>query len=191
MSSTDSPLYLGFDLSTQQLKAVVVSSDLTVQFEAKVDFDADFKSKYGIHKGVKNLEDGAVVAPVAMWIESVDLVLQRLKAGGTPFERISGICGSGQQHGSVYWNSRGVQALQNLKDGRSLIEQLDGGFAIETSPNWQDATTQAECDEFDNILGDREQLADVTGSGAHHVSCFVLSFQCFRKFYSYCPVTNS
>jgi sugar (pentulose or hexulose) kinase len=43
-------------------------------------------------------------------------------------------------------------------------------LAHEWSPNWQDQSTQTECDAFDAELGDREKLAEVTGSGAHHVS---------------------
>lgn len=36
------------------------------------------------------------------------------------------------------------------------------------SPNWQDASTQKQCDLFDFELGDPETLAKVTGSKAHH-----------------------
>lgn len=36
------------------------------------------------------------------------------------------------------------------------------------SPNWQDASTQKQCDLFDAELGDPETLAKVTGSKAHH-----------------------
>lgn len=36
------------------------------------------------------------------------------------------------------------------------------------SPNWQDASTQKQCDLFDSELGDPENLAKVTGSKAHH-----------------------
>uniref|UniRef100_A0A914N4L4 Xylulose kinase n=2 Tax=Opisthokonta TaxID=33154 RepID=A0A914N4L4_MELIC len=85
MSSKEEPLYLGFDLSTQQLKAIVVSSSLKVRYEAKVDFDADL-SKYGIKKGVHvNEVEREVYAPVAMWLEAVDLVLQRLSEKSCPF----------------------------------------------------------------------------------------------------------
>lgn len=36
------------------------------------------------------------------------------------------------------------------------------------SPNWQDASTQKQCDIFDDELGDAKTLAEVTGSKAHH-----------------------
>jgi xylulokinase len=143
---------------------------LKVVYEAKVDFDADL-SKYGINKGVlTNPPEREVFAPVAMWLEAVDLVLQRLKEKGTPFARIRGISGAGQQHGSVYWNSEGEQTLGNLKPAENLVGQLRGAFAYPFSPNWQDASTQKDCDAFDAALGSEEKLAEATGSKAHHVS---------------------
>jgi xylulokinase len=169
MASSEGPLYLGFDLSTQQLKAVVISSDLKVHYEGKVDFDADL-SKYGIKKGVfVNEVEREVYAPVAMWIEAVDLVLSRLKDANTPFNRIKGISGAGQQHGSVYWTEAGEERLRDLDESMSLVEQLGKTFALETSPNWQDGSTQKECDAFDDIMGSSEELAEITGSAAHHV----------------------
>ncbi|KAJ3569714.1 hypothetical protein NPX13_g5988 [Xylaria arbuscula] len=163
------PLYLGFDLSTQQLKAIVISSDLTVISEAKVDFDADFKEKYGITKGVRiNEDEGEVYQPVAMWVEAVDLVLSRLHEKGCPMDQIKGLSGSGQQHSSVYWNSDAETALKSLDPKRSLLAQLGGVFAYKFAPNWQDHSTQKECDDFDAHLGDPQKLAEVSGSAAHH-----------------------
>ncbi|KAJ2983937.1 hypothetical protein NUW58_g6165 [Xylaria curta] len=160
------PLYLGFDLSTQQLKgklkrplppvgsyfltcsitAIVISSDLSVVSEAKVDFDADFGSKYGIKKGVRiNEDEGEVYQPVAMWVEAVDLVLERLREKGCPMGQIKGISGSGQQHSSVYWSSEAEATLKSLDPKRSLLEQLDERvLAFEFAPNWQDHSTQKD-----------------------------------------------
>jgi xylulokinase len=191
MTAKAEPLYLGFDLSTQQLKgvprysiphnnlcaakltfhkAIVITSSLKVVYEAKVDFDADL-SKYGIKKGVFiNEAEREVYAPVAMWLEAVDLVLERLAEKGTPFERIKGISGAGQQHGSVYWSLDGELLLGRLKPGQTLVSQLKEAFAHPFSPNWQDASTQEECDAFDAALGFDDHLAEATGSKAHHVS---------------------
>ncbi|KAJ1337661.1 xylulokinase [Microdochium nivale] len=171
------PLYLGFDLSTQQLKAIVVASDLTVVSEAKVDFDADFAAKYKVKKGVltDNAGEGEVFAPVALWLEALDLVLTRLHDDAAcPIARIKGVSGSAQQHGSVFWNNKAAAALRALDGGsssgekRSLLEQLGNVFAHPFAPNWQDHSTQAECDLFDAHLGSLDKLAEVTGSSAHH-----------------------
>ena len=168
------PLYLGFDLSTQQLKGLAVTSDLKVVYEARFDFDADSEG-FGIHKGViANLEEHEVYAPVALWLQALDTVLERLKDKGIDFGRVRGISGAGQQHGSVYWSKAGEHALQSLDSSKSLASQLDHAFSHPFSPNWQDASTQTECDAFDAELGGQQHLADVTGSKAHHV-CVMLS----------------
>ncbi|KZL69048.1 d-xylulose kinase, partial [Colletotrichum incanum] len=170
------PLYLGFDLSTQQLKvlssdaypAIVVQSDLTVVSEAKVDFDADFGKQYGLHKGVlTNEAEGEVYAPVAMFLEAIDLVLERLKAK-TPLDRIKGISGSCQQHGSTYWGKDAETLLGGLRADKPLVEQLKQGFSHPYAPNWQDHSTQAQCDKFDANFETAQRLAEVTGSAAHH-----------------------
>ncbi|KAI9795731.1 MAG: hypothetical protein M1835_005294 [Candelina submexicana] len=164
------PLYLGFDLSTQQLKGIAISPDLKVAYEARVDFDQDFSAKYGVEKGVlSNKEEQEVFAPVAMWLEALDLVLRRLQERGIDFGRVKGIAGAGMQHGSVYWSTEAEGLLSKLDGNRSLIEQLaPKAFSHANSPNWQDASTQKECDEFDECLGSQEKLAQITGSKAHH-----------------------
>ncbi|MCJ1394940.1 hypothetical protein MMC18_007821 [Xylographa bjoerkii] len=162
------PLYLGFDLSTQQLKGLAVTSGLKVIYDAKFDFDAD-SDGFGIHKGViTNKDEHEVYAPVALWLQALDTLLQRLKDKGIDFGRVRGISGAGQQHGSVYWSEAGEHALQSLDSSKSLAAQLDHAFSHPFSPNWQDASTQTECDAFDAELGGQQQLADVTGSSAHH-----------------------
>ena len=164
-----SPLYLGFDLSTQQLKGVAVRSDLKVVHQAKFDFDAD-STGYGTIKGVlTNEKEHEVYAPVAAFLQALDGVLERLKEDGLQFKRIRGVSGAGMQHGSVYWSRQGDQALQSLDESRSLESQLGHAFSYPYSPNWQDASTQMETDDFDASLGDSWQLAVNTGSKAHHV----------------------
>ncbi|KAK0250395.1 putative D-xylulose kinase A [Friedmanniomyces endolithicus] len=169
-------LYMGFDLSTQQLKGLVVDSDLKLVYEAKVDFDEDFK-KYGIEKGVlTNPSEGEVFAPPAMWLEAVDLVLDRLRKAGLDFSKIKGLSGAGMQHGTVFWSADAESLLGHLDGRKTLVEQLEssgkdhkrGAFAHPMSPNWQDASTQKQCDEFDDHLGDAQTLAEITGSKAHH-----------------------
>lgn len=164
------PLYLGFDLSTQQLKGLVVTSELKVVHVAKFDFDADSRG-FNIKKGVlTNEAEREVFAPVAMWLQALDGVLNMLKEQGLDFSRVKGISGAGQQHGSVYWNHDAEKLLKSLQKEKTLEEQLEGAFSHPYSPNWQDASTQKECDEFDALLGGQEQLAQETGSKAHHVS---------------------
>jgi len=157
---------------------LVVDSDLKLKHEAKVDFDADL-SKYGIEKGVlTNPSEGEIFAPVAMWLEAVDLLLGRLRDSGLDFSGVKGMSGAGMQHGTVFWSKNAEALLQNLDPEKTLVEQLEpqsaehgkGALSHPHSPNWQDASTQKQCDAFDAALGDAESLADITGSKAHHVS---------------------
>lgn len=151
----------------------MIQSDLRVLAEAKVDFDADFGTQYGLTKGVLvNDAEGEVFAPVAMWLEAVDLVLSRLQDKKTPLHRIRGVSGACQQHGSVFWGHDAEKLLGGMGSdgGKGLKELLAGAFSHPYAPNWQDHSTQKQCDEFDAALGSKERLAEVTGSSAHHVS---------------------
>ncbi|KGQ01223.1 hypothetical protein PAAG_12081 [Paracoccidioides lutzii Pb01] len=162
------PLYIGFDLSTQQLKALVVTSDLRVVHIAIFDFDADshgFPMKNGVQT---NEAEHEVFAPVAMWLQALDGVLLQLKRQGLDFGRVCAISGAGQQHGSVYWNGKAERVLASLDAGEGLEGQVATALSHPFSPNWQDASTQRECDEFDEVLGGSGELAEVTGSKAHH-----------------------
>lgn len=167
------PFYLGFDLSTQQLKGIAVTSDLKVAHQAVFDFDVD-ASDYGITKGVLiNETEHEVFAPIAMWLRAVDVVLQRLHDKGIDFGRVRGISGAGMQHGSVYWDKEAEHALKGLQKDKALEGQLKDAFSYPYSPNWQDASTQKQCDAFDQRLGNEVDLAKITGSKAHHVSLFL------------------
>ena len=163
------PLYLGFDLSTQQLKGLAVTSQLKVVYEVKFDFDAE-SSGFNIKNGViTNEAEQEVFAPVAMWLQALDTVLGKLKEKGLDFSRVRGVSGAGQQHGSVYWNKDSEAILSSLDSSKTLQQQLAGALAHPYSPNWQDASTQRECDQFDAELGSENALAQATGSKAHHV----------------------
>ncbi|KAJ6260931.1 hypothetical protein Dda_3592 [Drechslerella dactyloides] len=159
------PLYLGLDLSTQQLKVLAIESSLETVFEEAVSFDADLPS-YGVHKGVfVNDTDHEVYAPVAMWIEALDLILQRMKNRGFDFSRVKGISGAGQQHGSVDAGS----ILSTLSPDKTLLEQLaPAAFSWEFSPNWQDHSTSSQLHTFEDLVGGPDALAQATGSSGHH-----------------------
>lgn len=136
-----------------------------------------------------NPAEGEVFAPVALFLEAVDLVLQRLKEQGAQFDKVQGISGAGMQHGTVFWSEDAEHLLANLDPGKSLLEQLEGGakgerkgaFSHPFSPNWQDASTQKQVEAFDATLADPKNLAEATGSKAHHVRSFHVLPQIERK----------
>lgn len=161
------PLFLGLDLSTQQLKIIVTNASLKALNTYHVEFDQQFKTKYSIHKGVIAGEDGEIISPVHMWLDALDHVFGQMKKDNFLFERVAGISGSGMQHGSVFWGSLASSALSLMDSSRPLSECLRDAFALETSPNWQDHSTGAEMRDFEKVAGGPDGLAEKTGSRAH------------------------
>src|SRR5271169_6162580 len=95
--SSSSQLALGLDLSTQQLKVVAVDiSNLETFYEKSLTFETDL-AHYKTIKGVYiNDIEHEVYSPVEMWIEAVDVILQKMMDDKFPFERVFVISGAGQ-----------------------------------------------------------------------------------------------
>jgi xylulokinase len=91
-------LALAFDLSTQQLKVVAVDvSNLETYYEKSLTFETDlarFKTTKGVH-----IHGDEVYSPVEMWIEALDVILQKMKDESFPFEDVVVISGAGQVQG--------------------------------------------------------------------------------------------
>lgn len=104
MGASSNATYLGLDLSTQQLKAVVVDDDLGILHETSVQFDNDLP-EFRTYGGViqKKYESHVVVAPTLMWVKALDMILDKLRVCGVDFSKVSAISGCAQQHGTVYW----------------------------------------------------------------------------------------
>ena len=162
-------LFLGLDMSTQSLKAVFVDAgDLSVVHSSALNFDEDlpqFKTKGGVHT------NGSVVTtPPALWAAALESLLGRLqRSADVSIGRVVALSISGQQHGSVYW-ARGGEGKLRALDGnsrKSLVDQLHNAFAIDESPTWMDASTQAECQRREAAAGGALPLARMTGSRAY------------------------
>lgn len=90
------PLFLGLDLSTQQLKVLLIDEKAVVVNDFAISYDRDLP-QYGTTNGATHgPRDGQVTSPVAMWVEAIDLILQRMKDAGVDFGRISAVSGAGQ-----------------------------------------------------------------------------------------------
>lgn len=161
--------FLGFDLSTQQLKVIVTNAKLQAEKIYHVEFDAVYKKKYNIAKGVRSDDaSGEIVSPVFMWLDALDHVFQEMKDDGFDFATVKGLCGLGMQHGSVFWSKLASQALADMSQHSSLAEALEKAFACDTSPNWQDHSTGQEIKDFEKVAHGPEELAKITGSRAHY-----------------------
>lgn len=119
-----SPLFLGFDLSTQQLKALAIDEKLNVVHEASVHFDNDlpeFKTQGGVHQNEDKL---TVTAPTLMWVKAWDLLFDKMKVSGFDFQSVVCLSGTGQQHGSVFWQKGARQTLKAMTKEQSFYDQL-------------------------------------------------------------------
>ncbi|XP_043961030.1 xylulose kinase isoform X2 [Gambusia affinis] len=164
---SDSPLYLGLDFSTQQLKAVAIDEDLGPVHQDSVQFDSElpeFRTQGGVHIHPDGL---TVTSPVLMWVKALDLLLDRMKAAGFGFSRVRALSGSGQQHGAVFWKTGAARTLAQLDPGQNLHQQLKDSFSVQDSPVWMDSSSRPQCDALQEAAGGAMRLADITGSRAY------------------------
>jgi xylulokinase len=160
-----SKLFLGLDSSTQSLSAVVIDYDTRkVVYNDSLNFD-EALPHYKTRNGVLPNRDALVKhSPPLMWAEALDLAFARMKKKGVALNKILAVSGSGQQHGSVYFNSKGAKAIANLDPKLSLVKNLAGVFSRPTAAIWMDSSTGAECNEIRRALGGIKAAAQLTGS---------------------------
>ena len=124
-------LTLGIDSSTQGVKAVAWDVDAQkVVFSASVNYGKDlpqYDSPDGFlvpGAGCLVPGDGCLVpganslvrhADPRMWIEGLEIVLQRLQESGCPMGDVVAIGGDAQQHATVYLSEEGLRGLRGLK----------------------------------------------------------------------------
>ena len=102
-------MYLGLDLGTQSLKAVLISQNLTLIDEFLVNFNQELKNYSDLDNGVK-IENSQATCPSLsikkkknfsknkiVWIEALDLLFQKMKKKNIHFEEIKCISGSGKK----------------------------------------------------------------------------------------------
>ena len=95
MAPNQSDLYLGLDLSTQQLKYTVINHDHDIIAEAAVHFDKDLPEFHTTNGAIA--EGDVVTSPTLMWVKAMDTLLERLsKNADIKIENIKGISGAGQ-----------------------------------------------------------------------------------------------
>ncbi|UCF20253.1 MAG: hypothetical protein JSU87_02270 [Gemmatimonadota bacterium] len=129
------PLFAGLDVSTQSCKLVIIDPTAgSVVHVDRVDYDRDLPG-YGTEEGsVTGLGEGVSESDPRMWIEAVEMVLERLNESGVPADRIRCIAVSGQQHGLV--------ALA-----------ADGSLARPRAKLWNDFSTAEECRILTEAVG--------------------------------------
>ncbi|KAG0463798.1 hypothetical protein HPP92_019867 [Vanilla planifolia] len=163
----DDSFFLGFDSSTQSLKATVLDANLNIVDSEAVHFDSQlphYKTQDGVYRDISN--NSRIVSPTLMWVEALDLILEKLKSK-VKFGNVVAISGSGQQHGSVYWKKGASATLANLDHTKPLVTQLGSAFSTAESPIWMDSSTTSQCREIENAVGGALELSKLTGSRAY------------------------
>lgn len=161
-------LFLGFDSSTQSLKATVLDANLNIITTEIVKFDSElphYKTKDGVYRDPS--VNGRIVSPTLMWVEALDLILSRLEKAGLNFEKIAAVSGSGQQHGSVYWKNGSYVKFSSLDPKKPLVDQFGDAFSTKESPVWMDNSTTEQCKAIEKAVGGAMELSKLTGSRAH------------------------
>lgn len=146
----------------------MLNSNLNIVNSDLVNFASDlphYKTEGGVYRDPK--DDSRIVSPTLMWVEALDLMLQKLSKSGLDFSKIVAVSGSGQQHGSVYWNKGSAALLSALDSNKPLVDQLGNAFSVKESPIWMDSSTTAQCREIEKSVGGAMELANITGSRAH------------------------
>lgn len=168
-SLPEDALFLGFDSSTQSLKATVLDYNLRIVLSETVHFDSEllhYKTKDGVYRDPSG--NGRVVSSPLMWVEALDLILNKLKKADLKFDKVRAISGSGQQHGSVYWRKGALESiLKGVNPKYPLAVQLQDAFSTNESPIWMDSSTTSQCREIEKAVGGAAELAFLTGSRAH------------------------
>ncbi len=159
-------MFLGLDSSTQSLTAVLIdpaSGEIICQHS--INFGGDLP-EYGSPSGfIPGGRNGEVHTNPLMWLDALDLLFAHL-AGKTDLSKVRMIAGSGQQHGSVYFDSTLDERLADLDPTRTLVEQLAPALTRATSPIWMDTSTGAECGEITAALGGPAEVCRLSGSTA-------------------------
>lgn len=156
-------LFLGIDAGTQSIKGILIDPENGWRSEpVAVHYGKDLP-QYGSPDGYLPNADARIRrANPLMWLAALDLLLARMQEAGLPMTKITGISGSGQQHGSVYLNETFADSLARLNPARTLAEQLAPTLARQTAPIWMDHSTVAECEELRSAFGPKIQ--QLTGS---------------------------
>ncbi|UCC85264.1 MAG: hypothetical protein JSW46_10280 [Gemmatimonadota bacterium] len=139
-------LFAGLDVSTQSCKLVVIDVENgSVLHVDRVEYDRDLPS-YGTEEGaVAGLGEGVSESDPRMWIEAVEILLERLSEAGVPADRVRCISVSGQQHGLVALTA-------------------DGDLARPRAKLWNDFSTAEECRVLTEAVGGPEAMIEEVGN---------------------------
>uniref|UniRef100_A0A8C5DTC5 Xylulose kinase n=3 Tax=Gouania willdenowi TaxID=441366 RepID=A0A8C5DTC5_GOUWI len=146
---------------------VCIGADLCVVHQECVHYDSELP-QYRTEGGVHIHEDRlTVTSPVLMWVQALDLLLEKLQGAGFNFSAVRALSGSGQQHSSVFWKQGASETLKDLNPTKKLKPQLEHSFSVTHSPVWMDSSTSEQCKGLEEAVGGATNLSHLTGSRAY------------------------
>lgn len=158
------PHFLGLDSSTQSLSALVIDTDTQqVALTVSVNYGKDLPEFASPHGFLRNENPRIVHSDPLMWVAALDLLFQKMRAGGYELAQVSGISGAGQQHGSVYLNTKLSDAAA-WDPQKPLVSQVAPLLSRKTAPIWMDSSTTQECEEISAAAGSDGKVTQVSGS---------------------------
>ncbi len=141
-----SHLFAGIDCSTQSCKLVVIDLDQSaIVFNDQINYDADlpeYKTQNGVMQG---LDEGVSESDPQMWIDSLNMLFERLKSSKVNIAEIAALSVSGQQHGLVALDA-------------------EGNLSRRASKLWNDFSTGDECELLTAAVGGKEAMIDEVGN---------------------------
>jgi xylulokinase len=158
-------LFLGLDLSTQSLTAMILDPTVGIEDQISIHFDHAYP-RYGTRGGVPVSGDPLRIhVDPTMWLEALDDMLGRLRKKKLT-SQIAAVAVSAQQHGTVYLNEYAAPSLAGLDPSTALHAGLSSIFSRSTCPIWMDSSTSRECLEITQALGGEAAVTRLTGSAA-------------------------
>ena len=160
------PHFLGLDSSTQSLSAMILDTDSNeIIWDHTINYGSDL-AEFNSPNGFLHNDDPLVkCSDPLMWLAAIDRLFEAAKTASIDLSLIEGICGSGQQHGSVYLNEAFFEGI-SLDGPETLAEQMRPCVSRHEAPIWMDSSTSVECQEISTAAGGDERLVEISGSRA-------------------------
>lgn len=141
-----SQIFGGIDCSTQSCKLVLIDTNSAkIIYTDLVNYDQDLPHYETTNGVLRGQGEGVSESDPMMWLDAIDLLLQRLKNADVEIHNIKAISVSGQQHGLVCLDRAG-----NLSRKRSKL--------------WNDFSTRQECDLLTEAVGGIDAMIAEVGN---------------------------
>jgi len=155
---------LGIDFSTQSCSAIIIDTEAgKLIAESSINFGERLPQYNAPNGFIPHGPGGEVHSDPGMWLDGLELVLDEL-AQNCDLSKVEAISGAGQQHGSVYLNTKWQETVAALSPAQSLSEQLGACLSRNTSPIWMDCSTSEECKEIAAAVGGDDVVCEKSGS---------------------------